>query len=330
MDRSTLEDRPRVLVTLGDPRGVGPEFVVRALAQGILPQDTEIFGPLRTLQRTIDWLGGDEGIGLSLSSLRIHPTASDPDEMPGAVQVEALEAAVAAAMEDPDRSVLVTGPITKYDAQAAGFAFVGQTEFLAARSGVDRPVMLMAGPRLRVCLVTTHLALAEVPSALSQSGLVEVLGIAARAMVTDFGLKQPRIGVCGLNPHAGEQGRFGREEIEVIAPALDQARRDLARQGLEADLAGPLPADTLFWLAMEGHHDLVVAMYHDQGLVAAKLVDFRRTVNVTLGLPFVRTSPDHGPARDLAGTGKADPESFFEAVRLGLAMWGRRENRKVS
>ncbi len=320
MDRSIQNDGPRVLVTLGDPRGVGPELVARALAKGILTEETEIFGPRSIIEKALEPFQAEfDGKGL-----RIHDTASDPFVGPGAVQVEALEAAVAQAMLDPDRSLLVTGPITKYDAQEAGFSFVGQTEFLAARAGVSRPVMLMAGPRLRVCLATTHMALSQVSGALSRDGLVETIRITAEAMVRDFGMERPRIGVCGLNPHAGEQGRFGREEMEVIAPAIHAARDLLGQMGLDVELGGPLPADTLFWLAVEGHWDLVLAMYHDQGLVASKLLDFHRTVNVTLGLPFVRTSPDHGPARNLAGTGTADSGSFDEAVRLGLDMWRHR------
>ena len=220
---------------------------------------------------------------------------------------------------------MVTGPITKYDAQQAGFAFVGQTEFLGKRARVERVVMVMAGPRLKVCLATTHLPIADLPAALDQDTVATTIEIAALSMARDFGLSRPRIGVCGLNPHAGERGRFGSEDMDIIAPAIEQARAALERRGmLDVRIAGPLPADTLFWLAVEGKYDLVVAMYHDQGLVAAKVVDFQRTVNVTMGLPFVRTSPDHGPARDLALTGRADPQSFFEAVRMGTEMLQRR------
>ena len=184
--------------------------------------------------------------------------------------------------------------------------------------GWIRSVMMLAAPALRVVAVTIHIPLAQVPESLTQDLIEETARITARALIRDFGIPQPRLAVTGLNPHAGEGGAIGREEIEVITPALKRLRAD----GI--DITGPLPADTMFHEAARARYDVALTMYHDQGLVPLKALDFARGVNVTLGLPFIRTSPDHGTAYDIAGSGEADPTSLIEALRLAGQMAARR------
>jgi 4-hydroxythreonine-4-phosphate dehydrogenase len=205
---------------------------------------------------------------------------------------------------------IVTAPLHKGVINDAGVRFTGHTEYLAARTGAARPVMLLASGELRVALATTHLPLKAVSAAITIESLVEIATILARELHTRFGIGTPRIAVCGLNPHAGEGGHLGDEEIRVIAPAVEQLRA----QGLH--VSGPLPADTVFLPQVLKGFDAVLAMYHDQGLPVVKHSGFERAVNVTLGLPLIRTSPDHGTAFDLAGTGRADAGSLRAAVQL--------------
>jgi 4-hydroxythreonine-4-phosphate dehydrogenase len=183
--------------------------------------------------------------------------------------------------------------------------------------------MMLVSPDLRVVPVTTHIALAEVPGALTAALIEETARITATALTRDFGIVRPRLAVAGLNPHAGEQGAMGREEIEVISPALERLRAG-GPEGEGLEIAGPLPADTMFHAAARARYDVALTMYHDQGLIPLKALDFARGVNVTLGLPFIRTSPDHGTAYDIAGTGKADPTSLIEALNLAAVMASRR------
>jgi 4-hydroxythreonine-4-phosphate dehydrogenase len=219
---------------------------------------------------------------------------------------------------------LVTLPIAKSVLKASGFPYPGHTEYLAALAGEIWPgqvwtaVMMLAAPELRVVPATVHIPLSAVPAALSPDRLERTIRITAAALRTDFGLSTPRIAVAGLNPHAGEQGTMGREDDEIIRPVVTA----LAAEGLA--ITGPHPADTLFHPAARTRYDAVVAMYHDQALIPIKTIAFDHAVNVTLGLPFVRTSPDHGTAFDIAGRNLADPSSFFAALRLADAMAGRR------
>ena len=207
-------------------------------------------------------------------------------------------------------AAMVTAPVQKSSINDAGIAFQGHTEYLAAKAGGAHPVMLLVAGTLRVALATTHLPLAEVPRHITRETLERTMGVLERGLRESFRIAAPRILVCGLNPHAGEGGHLGREEIEVIRPAVAALRaRGLA-------ITGPVPADTAFTPASLAGADAVLAMYHDQGLPVIKHAGFGRTVNVTLGLPFHRTSVDHGTALDLAGTGRADPGSLFEAIRL--------------
>lgn len=239
-----------------------------------------------------------------------------PDERSGAAQVGYLEAACAAAARG-ELAAIVTAPISKTWARRGGFAFMGHTEFLAARLGASRVAMLFAGPRLKVALTTVHRPLAEAVEDLSTERVREVIELVAQSMVRDFGIAAPRIGVVGLNPHAGEDGLLGDEDHEIIEPAITAPLPP-------AQLFGPLVPDAAFRDALDGKYDAMVAMYHDQGLIPVKLIDFDEAVNCTLGLPIPRTSPDHGTAYDIAGTGKARPISMQCALSLAIEMIARR------
>ncbi|HEX3474409.1 MAG TPA: 4-hydroxythreonine-4-phosphate dehydrogenase PdxA [Kofleriaceae bacterium] len=309
----------RLGITLGDPAGVGPEIVAATLAAA--PEAWRprlvVYGDRAPLER------GARAIGVALppdvavlgDGVGDAARPGEPDERTGAAQVGYLEAAVAAAGRG-ELCAIATAPISKTWARRAGFAFPGHTEMLASRLGVRDVVMLFAGPRLKVALATVHVPLAEVPRALTTEGLRTVLGIVAGALVTDFAIAEPRIGVVGLNPHAGEGGLLGAEDRDVIAPALGPLP--------PARLSGPLVPDAAFRdLAMQ-RYDALVAMYHDQGLIPVKLIDFDEAVNVTLGLPIVRTSPDHGTAYDIAGTGRARAVSMQRALALAVELSQRR------
>ena len=212
-------------------------------------------------------------------------------------------------------SAVCTAPIHKKALQdGAGFAYPGHTEYLAALAGVDDVVMMLASDQLRVVPATIHIALDQVPKMLTPSGLRRTIEITAQSLRDRFGIARPRIAVAGLNPHAGEGGSMGRQEIDWIAPLI------LEMQSEGYALAGPLPADTMFHAAARQNYDAAIAMYHDQALIPIKTLDFDRGVNVTLGLPFVRTSPDHGTAFDIAGQGRANPTSMIEAIKLAWRM----------
>ena len=306
-------------ITLGDPAGIGPEIVAATLAaapEAWWPR-LVVYGDRAPLERAARAIGVALPADVRIVGDGIGDAArpGHPDERTGAAQVGYLEAAVAAAGRG-ELDAIATAPISKTWARRAGFAFPGHTEMLASRLGVRDAVMLFAGPRLKVALATVHIPLAEVPRALTTEGLRTVLGIVAGALVTDFAIAEPRIGVVGLNPHAGEGGLLGTEDRDVIAPALGPLP--------PARLSGPLVPDAAFRdLAMQ-RHDALVAMYHDQGLIPVKLIDFDEAVNVTLGLPIVRTSPDHGTAYDIAGTGRARAVSMQRALALSVELSERR------
>lgn len=280
--------RPRLAVTLGDPRGIGPEVVSRALAQP------------PPLEAEISVLGSRESGG-ELS-----------EEAAGRVAGQAIEQAARLALAH-QVDAIVTGPVHKQALHRAGYRYPGVTEFLAHLAG-DAPVaMMLATGTLRVVLVTTHLALRDVPAALTAERVVEAGRITTDALRCWWGIAEPRLAVCALNPHAGEGGLFGDEDDRVLRPAA----RTLGA-------AGPLPADTVFVKALRGEFDAVLAPYHDVGMTAVKVAGFGKGVNVTLGLPFIRTAPDHGTAFDIVGTGKADPSSMRAALELAAQLAGRR------
>ncbi|MDY0000050.1 MAG: 4-hydroxythreonine-4-phosphate dehydrogenase PdxA [Polyangia bacterium] len=315
----------RLHITLGDPTGIGPEVIARALSHWEGPPPV-IHGHLCVLER----LGRELGLpvpGRDLpAELRQPELPRDPFAEPGIAQREALVQAVEAAGRG-EVDALCTAPVDKASLSRAGFAFPGHTDFLAAAAGA-RVAMLFVAPTLRVALSTVHLPLSEVPQALTRERIVETILLGVRALEEDFGLARPRVAVAGLNPHAGEGGLLGHEEGELFEPALAEARESLAGTGLEAELSGPWPADTVFLKAHRGRFDLVVASYHDQGLIPVKLLAPSEAVNVTIGLPYVRTSPAHGTAPDIAWTGKADPRSTIEALRLALELGRRRRARR--
>jgi 4-hydroxythreonine-4-phosphate dehydrogenase len=244
-------------------------------------------------------------------------TAGRPDAAAAPAILESIERAVSLVRHGRAAAV-VTNPISKAVLYGAGFPFPGHTEYLAALASAEgrppHPVMMLASPALKVVPVTIHMPLKDVPSVLSKELILATIEITARDLGRYFGIARPRLAVAGFNPHAGEGGGLGREEIDIIAPAIEAARA----KGL--DVTGPHPADTLFHGGARATYDATICMYHDQALVPFKTLAFEEGVNVTLGLPFIRTSPDHGTAFSLAGTGKASPRSLIEALRLAAAM----------
>jgi 4-hydroxythreonine-4-phosphate dehydrogenase len=327
---NTAAALPRLAITTGEPGGVGPELVAR-LAASDLPADLVAISDPALMERAAHRCG----LGLDIrpydgtpcsrraaGSLRVEPIPLRVDEAPGtadprnAFHVLGTLARAADGCQTGEFAAVVTAPVQKSSINQAGERFSGHTEFFAERAGCD-VVMMLASEALRVALVTTHLPLAAVPAAITDTRLQRTLEVVHLALQQRLGLARPRIAVLGLNPHAGESGHMGREEIEVITPVLDRLRD----RGMQ--LQGPLPADTAFVPAMRAHYDAVLAMYHDQALPVIKSEAFDRAVNVTLGLPYVRTSVDHGTALDLAGSGRADASSLFAAARMALQMVGQ-------
>jgi 4-hydroxythreonine-4-phosphate dehydrogenase len=306
-------------LTVGDPAGIGPEIILGSLAS--LPENTRVvvYGARAVLARAAreiphlrPWDGPVVEVlpGEDLGSLPLGA----PSALAARLQYEALVRALDDALAGRVAGI-VTAPWTKHILALAGLPPTGHTEVLAQRTGVPRPTMMLCGDVLRVALVTTHLPLAEVPAAITAEAVGHHLDTLARDLARRFGLARPRLAVCGLNPHAGEGGLMGNEERDAISPVVVAARA----RGL--DVEGPFPADTLFArVARQRTHDAVLAMYHDQGLAPLKLWHFGESANVTLGLPIVRTSVDHGTAWDIAGQGVADPSSLSYALRLALRM----------
>jgi 4-hydroxythreonine-4-phosphate dehydrogenase len=328
---------------MGDPAGVGPEIALRAWigreAAG-LPPFVLYAGPDVVTQAA--WrLGADLPIAsiddpseaLAVFPRRlpilpidvpVPPVAGQPEPANGAAVIASIRGAVDAVARGV-ASAVVTAPIAKSVLYAAGFNYPGHTEFLAALAcehapgRVWQPVMMLAAEELRVVPATVHIPLADVPAALSADRLASTIRITHAALQAEFGIAEPRIAVAGLNPHAGEGGTLGTEDRDIIAPVVTRLRAE----GLS--VSGPLSADTMFHAAARAGYDAAVAMYHDQALIPIKTLAFERAVNITLGLPFVRTSPDHGTAFDIAGTGKADPTSFLEALRYADVLGRRRQ-----
>lgn len=296
-----------LLVTPGDPRGIGPEVAVKAALGHPGPLVLVGDGPAISAEALRQGLGLQEVARLDATEAGC--ALLEPPPGPEPVEVRALRLAVQACLDGQARG-LVTGPIHKARLAARGFPHPGHTDFLGVLCGVQRPVMAFVGRRLRVVLATVHLPLREVPGALDQAGLLHAMRTAHAALRRDLGVPEPILAVCGLNPHAGDAGLIGREEIEIIGPTCDLLRVE----GL--DVRGPMSAETAARDAAEGRADLLVAMYHDQGLIPLKLLDFGHAVNWTLGLPIVRTSVDHGTADDIAGRGIADPGSMVAAIAL--------------
>jgi 4-hydroxythreonine-4-phosphate dehydrogenase len=307
-----------IAISLGDPAGIGPEIVVRALAARP-DADVLVFGDaglLAAAAGAVQLPPPDPARVRTVTTLQPDAvTAGKPNDASARAQLAFLEAAVDATLAGETRA-LVTAPISKEWIARAGFSFPGHTEYLASRAGVKEFAMMLAGPRLRVTVATTHVALRDVPRLLTVENIASAIWLTATALARQFGVATPRVAVAGLNPHAGEAGRFGDEEERLVRPAVAAARARIAAAGLTATVAGPEVPDAVFRQAAHGGFDAVVALYHDQGLIPLKLLHFDDGVNVTLGLPFPRTSPDHGTAYDIAGTGRARPDSFLAALDL--------------
>ncbi|MDH4114804.1 MAG: 4-hydroxythreonine-4-phosphate dehydrogenase PdxA [Burkholderiaceae bacterium] len=314
--------RPRIAITTGEPAGIGPEISLAGLAAAV-DADVTLVGDASLLAaraRDLDapW---PPRARVHHVPLAVEARAGELDARNARYVLATLDEAIDGA-QSGRYDAIVTAPVQKSVINDAGVPFTGHTEYLADRVGAPQVVMMLAGDTphgpLRVALATTHLPLAAVPAALSRAGLVSVMQVLLNDLTGRFGITRPRIAVTGLNPHAGEGGHLGREEIDVIAPAIAQVRA----AGHAVD--GPLPADTLFVPALVQRYDAVLAMFHDQGLPVLKYATFGHGVNVTLGLPFVRTSVDHGTALDLAGTGRADAGSLRAALALALQLASQR------
>ena len=303
---------------MGEPSGIGPEVAVesyRALG-GVSGKR-----PLR--------LVGDAGVFSRYGALPDHAiiaTTPAVSAQPGILDSRNADAVLSAlrdsvqAAQRGEAAALVTAPIHKASLMSAGFAFAGHTEYLAHLTGAPRAVMMLVGGGLRVVPLTIHIPIRNVPAAISKAAIIETAKITLEALRRDFGLARARLAVAGLNPHAGETGEIGREEIDTIAPAIDALRSE------GFDVAGPLPPDTMFHTEARAQYDAALCMYHDQALIPLKTLAFWEGVNVTLGLPIVRTSPDHGTALDIAGKSKADPRSMIAAIGLAAQIADAREH----
>ncbi len=327
-------------LTCGDPSGIGPEIAIKAWQRrrdaGLPP--FFLVGDAALLKARANAVSADVAIrecgpenaaGLFADALPVVPLKNEMIDTPGmpdagnaAGVIEAIDRA-AGFVRDGSAAAVVTNPIAKKPLYEAGFRHPGHTEYLGHLSetlfGVEaKPVMMIAGPGLRTVPVTIHVPLSEVPALLTTAMIVETTTIVAKALRRDFGIDTPRLVLAGLNPHAGEGGALGAEDDAIIAPAVASLRAE----GIDAK--GPLPADTLFHAEARARYDAAICMYHDQALIPAKMLGFDNAVNVTLGLPFVRTSPDHGTAFDIAGKGIAKPDSLIAAIKLAAEMAARR------
>ncbi len=312
--------RPIIAISLGDPAGIGAEVVVKALDSSTVRDRASYFllGDARVIAEALTLVGRRR---LPESTRTVDLGHADPSSIPrGRPSAAAGRAAVAYVREGVARCLrgeadaLVTAPIHKKAIALAGFEWEGHTEMLRDECGVPRTALLLAGGGLRVAFVTSHIAIRKLAPLIRRKSVLETIELTALDLPRLFGIAKPLIAVCGLNPHAGDEGRFGREEIREIAPAVKDARE----KGIHCE--GPFPADTLFPRAAKGGVDAVVAMYHDQGTVPVKLASFGHGINVTLGLPMIRTSVDHGTAFDIAWRGLADPGSMVAAIEAAIGM----------
>jgi len=334
MDNAAQESRAPVAVTMGCPAGIGPEIICRLFrregmdgaGRSIVVGDINVLrqaaARLGLAVAVVPWQPGrpiDRGTipVLQVGEPRSEPVRwGQPDAATGRVMGQAIEEAVRLVGKGAC-SAIVTCPISKKSLQAAGYPYPGHTEMLAALTNTAKVRMMMAGPRLKVVLVTIHVALRRVADLLTQAEIVDCIAMTRAALQRDFALAKPRIAVAGLNPHGGEEGLFGDEEVRLIAPAVATLADDA--------ISGPWPPDTVFHQAAAGRFDAVITMYHDQGLIPFKLLHFQDGVNVTLGLPLVRTSVDHGTAYDIAGRNLADPSSLAAALAMAQTIVANRQ-----
>lgn len=322
---------PPLALTLGEPAGIGPDLTLQLWAERIARKLPPFFlvadraftadrAKALSLDIPLAECAPEQAAQCFADALPLVPAGAPATAAPGRPDPSSAASARASIdlavrlTQQGKAAAVVTNPIAKHVMQAGGFAFPGHTEYLAHLSGAPRPIMLIWSEELAVVPLTIHIPLRDVPAAITTDLIVESACITARDYRERFGMANPRIAVCGLNPHAGEEGTIGREEIEILAPAL----RLLRAEGIDA--TGPFPADSLFHAEARKRYDVALGMYHDQVLAPVKALAFDRAVNVTLGLPFVRTSPDHGTAFDLAGTGKANPSSLEAALKLAARL----------
>ncbi len=334
----TSRQIPIIGITMGDPVGIGPEIIVKALSQ----QDKKsayapvVIGDRALLEREINKLQvplsltqieSPEDISSSVRTIHVLPTSrlhpddavyAQPTKKTGQAMASYIIQAVKLAQEHKIDAI-VTAPINKKSLQDSGHDYPGHTEMLARLTDTQDVVMMLVGTKLRVVLITIHCAISRVPKLLSVEKINKTITITHKSLKTFFAISSPRIAVAGLNPHAGEGGVFGNEEQDIIVPAIQK----LQREGIDA--TGPYPPDTLFYYAARGRFDAVVCMYHDQGLIPLKLLHFEDGVNVTLGLPLIRTSVDHGTAYDIAGKASANPASLLSAIDMAVQMARKRK-----
>ena len=326
---STLERQPVLIVTQGDPRGIGPEIILKALDVPELYQRNRLVlvADEHVMRRAASLLGRTfhlppvtveeirkDSLSHPISFLK-QPISADwsDDEACGRQMGACIERGIEFCLEGHADGI-ATAPIEKSLLRKGGYAYDGHTEMLKERAGVDRVVMLMAGRRLKVGLVTIHVALRRVPELVNEEKVFQTIEMVRRGIINYFGQAQPRIAVAGFNPHASDNGLFGEEEEKILIPAIEKARKKNWR------IEGPISPDAVFRLAADGKFDAVVAMYHDQGLIPFKMIHFSDGVNVTLGIPFIRTSPDHGVAYDIANTGAADASAMIASIRTAGEM----------
>jgi 4-hydroxythreonine-4-phosphate dehydrogenase len=344
LEEKSMKDLPIIGITMGDPSGIGPEIIVKALSDpeiysfcrpvilgdpGVLSFYLKDIPDMSIKIKEIADVGKSEGVHGLVDLVPLSRLKSDsalpgnPTKEGGKAMAQYIIAAVEMAMEGKIFA-MVTCPINKALMNKAGYNFEGHTQLIAHLTSSTDYVMMLAGEKLRVTLVTIHCALKEVPFKINKENILKTIRVTHKALKDDFGIENPRIAVAALNPHGGEGGLFGSEESKIILPAVNSANK----QGY--NVSGPLPADTLYSKAVSGEFDAVVNMYHDQGLIPLKLLHFSDAVNVTLGLPIIRTSVDHGTAYDIAGKGVADPNSLKAAIRMAAEMIKNRRRAKGS
>ncbi len=335
---SSADPAAPLALTMGEPAGIGGEITLKAWQQRHHARLSPFFvlddpARLKALAAQLGWDVPlaiidipDQAAALFDQALPVLPLAlaapvraGQPDAANAPMVIAAITQAVALAQSGAAGAV-VTNPIHKAALYGAGFKYPGHTEFVAALCGDAEVAMMLASPQLRVVLVSIHVSLRQAIETLSSDGILRIARIAAKALQRDFGIARPRLGIAGLNPHAGEASSMGHEDAAIVAPAVVQLRAE----GIDA--FGPLPPDTMFHAEARAGYDAAICMYHDQGLIPLKTLDFDRGVNVTLGLPIIRTSPDHGTAFDIAGTGQAKPDSLIAALQMAGDMARQRRN----
>ncbi|MEQ8525706.1 4-hydroxythreonine-4-phosphate dehydrogenase PdxA [Gracilimonas sp.] len=326
---------PRIAISIGDFNGIGPEIILKSLSDIDLSTSTPIIiSPEKIIEAVRSYLPEDLKINstndineivpkainlllISAEDLKITPGVQSAQS--GRIAMQSIEKCIQLCL-DNDSDAMVTAPISKEAVNLAGYNIPGHTEFLASKTATDSVLMMLVSGDLRVALVTTHTPVKDVAPAITEEVIRKKVELLSSSLIHDFGIKNPKIAVFGLNPHAGDGGVIGMEEIEIIRPALNK----IGEERKDITLHGPFPADGFFGQQLHKHHDGILAMYHDQGLAPFKLLSFGKGVNFTAGLPIIRTSPDHGTAFDIAGKGVANPSSFKEAYKLAVELANKR------